>query len=1742
MPYGRSQYGRTPWAGFSVEAGGPQLVSEDPIAGSSTLLANGTFSFVLSSPVELDVLTLSTTLNGVTAIAGGDFVTNYGGTVDDEGTTVTVTISTHPVFVIGGTLVVVIDIKDLSGAQGSFSYTLHISPSLVETVPFTEILTTTLRAGVVAEDTYLFFEDTNFDGPKNLNATTIRVPILSGEVRYDGTTDAKNFFFTARDGGVPLEVEQATPIVDVLQSGSTASVVAGSTNDFTSVVLSLPTGAFTPTNVGDYIQLTGPSRSWNNSTVLRIVGLIDSTTLIVDEPLLTNDPLNGSITWLHTSAVRRIDLTVNKATNGKTYVASYRNLLSKEGNQKVEKDLAFVASTPRPQLSSVDFLPEGSVLVTFGEDMRADAGIMNPADYSITGASSVEVTSVVPVSDRSVLLTTNGFGSGSYLLTINASGTPHDVAGNPIDPTFNTAAFTGSIPITERSVFTDKGPIAKPPLTIQSGTTASVVSLTEITCPTGSFTSALVGLYVTLGGSTNGGTYRISAVVSTTRLRLSASFTLPDPGNGSLTWTVFDPRDGEIADDPADVTVRVNGSPVTPDAVIGLLGQVVLPSTPAPTDDVKIDYSWVLNPTVENRRLNSREFTLNGWNRDPHHVPNPSQHLYRYNTVLTKPSSYNPTNIDAVLPSPQTRDLFYRAYERAYTASLNDPNTLVLNTPNHHIAYPPLSRTVDVVNVAYTADTLPEDDPLTPWDRHGSGSATVSGGNLVITDDTTGPFPAGHPLFWTRPVDLTFPHVFAATWRMMIDTLTTPEGVWTGTAVGWSNDKKAVVVGFLLDGGVAKIGFLKKGSGNDPSQLSAWAGGFDSLGVPTGAPVVFDWTILHSYRLYRDRDGTVRLFVDGEVIESLRVTEDSLPYLEELNDPFKTLQGVFFGSLSRPGRQTSTWDFIRYVVLPTNPEQTAPSRFTSYEATVVPEDDPESWTPLGYHGTETIISPDSLLLDSTSATDETTEEEVGLVGGDFRGFVRMEPLLAASSDVVLDVNVQLRTWTHGITPNAVMASIDDGSKLVQLSFLSGTSAPKVSYPGRSLPTDATPVPWSSLGTAPVEMIGRTLRIEDASTTDGRVFFVDDSPLVTDSTRILTPTSSYMLEFRCAVVSTTPDGGGFAGVTADVFDGDAGTTGRALGVMLRRVSGVNYVALHSDGVVIQQWAFNWNDGKPHTYRLVRTQVLPTPVVSLFVDAALIGTADYTLFTASTGPATISFGSSTAASVLAQSVVDWYYVNAWKVLPSSTTKYVGFWKGHDGDSLVGYHLPTKAPLQGGSVAGNVLHDDAGDFLARGVVVGDPLVIDEGPNKGVYSIAGVPSATDVTISGTFPFAPSSVQYRIPIQTDWTASHRYRIVRDPGGSVAVFLDAVVAPLIRITYTQLDLPDSSSGLPRLVNGSTPSIMFGAFDPTNLSQTAWDYVRYGITRSPSELRIVPPHQVLNQRNIMASPEHLFTTIPHSHTDFWSSSTGIPDRSFFDNPALSAFTQLNEGTPLVPSTQTWEVRKPTPVFETVSGLNRPEDVLNDDRDFLLNDATTRVRLLVPNDVLYTSLQVVERTDGDLGLITPLTDEGEGVIQEVSFTKEVCLNYDGSVLPENDTAAPTPWVLASDNPSQVTTTALSGILTYQTGGVGTDTIYRNATPLPDQVSLQTEVKFRLKLLNDGTGGTGDTGVRYGFSANGITCAIAWVTDPFGNRLVQILDLNTSTLLAQLPFDFGDGAFHVYRFVRDPPSGVVHFYIDS
>lgn len=1619
---------------------------------------------------------------------------------------------------------------------------------------------------------------------------TVPLPqqIPHSEVRLD------KFSFETLNGGVPIQPVRVTGLTSTLQSGVSGTIVAnsvgfstifetsgvGSTfsevsgnfvtiSDSTYIADSLTVSllganpstydsGFTTVDIGSYIEI----QNGQTPGIYRVVSVLSPQRVVLDKPLYCLDSENGDLQWSLTSAVHSLRFALStKASNNRYYQFKAVPLKATSGSTFDASGVFYSQGISKPRLESVVCDLEGVVSVTFDQPMRMDLDVVNLNDYVISGPTSIRLLKAWVESNNTIAIETLGFTSGLYTLTVNHSGTPKDEGSNTIDPEYNTTTFQAFVPERQRSIFTDKGPITKREEALQTGFGITVNSVNEVTVVGGSFNGTHVGKYLRLGsfgilpyGDVNStglditssgvifvadslkvelgdavkyvsldGEFEILGIVSATRVRIRAVLRYPEPFGVSTYWAIIDKKIGQIADNPLDVQVTVNGAVVIPETVRGLLGQIVLSDAPKEHDEVKVSYSWCPDPTVEVKGLNSPQFKLNSWGRNSGTTR--TQHNYRYNNVLVKPGQYAPELSHALLRQPKLRELYYRGFERAYTPTLNDPSTLILNNPVHRISYPSAQRLLEEKFVNYEATTLPEGD-IVPWVKKGAGAVSVVANTLVANDNVTGEYPYGQPLFWVQSVDFTYPHIYALSWRFNISSVTILDGVFTGICVGYSDERNAYVVGFLDVSGVKKIGFLKKGF-QDPTDVASWGGGLDFTGNPTGLPVDIDWSQLRSYRILREVTGRVRLFVDGNILDSLRVVSTDVPTLQELNSPFDEIQGVFFGSLSRIASSTSRWDFVRHLSIPTNPVQVSPSVYVNYEGVELPETSLKPWTPVGTYGTETTDSS-ALFLDSTSATVIDPLPEMGLISGAYRGLFRLEPLLTSASQVVVDASVSIRSATHGVDLNAVSFAVNDGSKLLQVSFLADKPSPKISYGGGSLPEDFNPYTWEHLGDAQTDLVGKILRISDSLSDNGKVFFFEDTAPVSSETRVIASTLDYICEFRVRVSSYTADGSGFVGAFAQVFDGS-----RSLGLLLAEIAGIKKVVFHTDGVFLGSFTFDWEENY-HTYRFVKNT--GGNLVTLFVDGVYVGSQSYSSFTASAGTAFVSFGSSTPSSSTSLSVVDWEYCNVWRVV--STRKYVGLWKGYDPHSLTGYHLPTKASGTA-TVIGNTLQDLMADFNT--VSPGDLLVVDYGSNKGVYEVASLISPVSLTITTPWELSPTEVSYRILSENDWTFGYKYRLFRDPTGQVMLFKDSESNPLIQVSYNSINFPDSSSTVLDEISGGLPAISFGAFSSDNLSQSVWDYVRYGISKNLNELKIVPHHQVLNQWNVMQSPERLYTIIPHDLTSFKSSSTGITTNNSYkgllEDPTFKAYTTLNEDTPLMPKTQTFSVRKPYPTQEFIAGINNINNVLNSVGAFTLNNKGTKYRLVVPDNVLYSSLEITEKTSGEKRLLTPAMDTFS--MKGLSYQKEICLKYDGTVLPENDTTAATPWILESDVPSQVFTTALDGVLTYRT--LEAKTVYKNNTPLPDAIGLVTEVKFRIRVKDDSTGGLGDTRVRFGVSSPGMTLALAFVTTPKLERLVLILDLKSNKGMGAFSHDFLDGNFYTYKIIQDAKADTIKVSIE-
>lgn len=277
---------------------------------------------------------------------------------------------------------------------------------------------------------------------------------------------------------------------------------------------------------------------------------------------------------------------------------------------------------------------------------------------------------------------------------------------------------------------------------------------------------------------------------------------------GPFSWVLYDPKLGMIADSPLDVTV--NSGAIAVDAVFGMLGAVVLHDKPNPGDRVFIDYDYINNPPARFMRLNSFEFVLNQ-DKNNGYAGFPG-HKYKARSYLIDPS-HSP---DLMSPfQPKSVGWKYKAFEREYTAALNDANTLMLNSPIHDVKYPVLYQTVGEKVIRYDPITLPQ-DAKDPWNLEGNGSFALAsdGSELTIEDYELQTGTVSKPPFFTYAIDVMSESFITAAFRTRVQS-STPDGIFTGVAFGASDGSHVAMIGFLtteatgLSSAIAMINDLK---------------------------------------------------------------------------------------------------------------------------------------------------------------------------------------------------------------------------------------------------------------------------------------------------------------------------------------------------------------------------------------------------------------------------------------------------------------------------------------------------------------------------------------------------------------------------------------------------------------------------------------------------------------------------------------------------------------------------------------------------------------------------------------------------------------------------------------------------------------------------------------------------------------------------------------------------------------------
>lgn len=711
-----------------------------------------------------------------------------------------------------------------------------------------------------------------------------------------------------------------------------------------------------------------------------------------------------------------------------------------------------------------------------------------------------------------------------------------------------------------------------------------------------------------------------------------------------------------------------------------------------------------------------------------------------------------------------------------------------------------------------------------------------------------------------------------------------------------------------------------------------------------------DWSQLATVRLERDSSGNARLFVPGEIEPRVIVEVQDLPFMSDVDIELPQFESSFFGSVGDESTSTSRWERIRLNTIPEVSYQFVNRKLVTYSPSTLPENAPTSpWNHVGLSGTSFLKS--GLVIDNTAFIPSSEVVDYGLMSGNYQGFVRVEPILNSEVVTICDFTTSLQSWTFGIgnaahgvfvnyrdlsvplvflqsdpTPavvegttvepfsiqagesftvslddgevktvtfpapltsaasvvteintqvgsviavadagrvgfrsltrgNSASIEISSGSALARLGILPGTyrgldtnPEPRISYSGADFPENTTPA-WTRTGEQLVKMIGRKLQILDSDPQDFTSYALTD-------TQVVSPVLSGGLDWKTGVriqveafvpgsIITTGSNLVFCGVLLNI---EEGAGGKSVDFHLSvSQSGSPYVSVYSynstTGALVSQLEVPFAWNDGKFHTYNIYTNKASDMMLVLADNQLLGTFSYSSLSDSASTPSITFGS--------------------------------------GGNPAANGILTTA-------RSSVLWENVSVF--RDSKLQDP----DSPNQryiGVFK-GGDPRALD-----------SYVTHAV----DWTVPHNYRLVCDPTTAITVYVDADPNPVISLGYNSLNLASRKDTFLDQVTSGRPAIAFGGFDSQELSRSTWTSFVYSMRAAGNYETLVAPHQVLNYANVMASPDHLFTSVDHLHYGFRISSSGVPTDDFQSLSTVESYTNLLEGTPPVPATQNLETR-------------------------------------------------------------------------------------------------------------------------------------------------------------------------------------------------------------------------------------------
>lgn len=925
-----------------------------------------------------------------------------------------------------------------------------------------------------------------------------------------------------------------------------------------------------------------------------------------------------------------------------------------------------------------------------------------------------------------------------------------------------------------------------------------------------------------------------------------------------------------------DVAVRVNGVDVEVGAVNPYLG-LVTPTIPIPltapgTTSVDVDYVWFPNPVFPMVGINTPGLVLNKWQH--HQGWHPPAENPLPSTSLGVPDRMRFPMGVVLPPLVRQRPVLvghrYIGFEKAYTAALNSPTTLLLNQNPHRVARDVLSATPEDVQVSYEGTVVPTDAD-DPWALTGADAGHVGTGSVagyyVLIDDSSGTYGTGQAALYVRDEDLSFPATAGMAVRLQ-GVSWTSDGVFTGLGFGFHDDHRLFLVGLLEVNGVKHVGLIKNPL--RPDLVASWTIGPSVPITITSSNTFTTTSSAFTAAALEDAGVTFQVLAGTQAgvytVASCGISVDGDTATVTINETFPANHKLYGNDTATAYLETA-WDedpiTLRLVAqteagsaqvyvggalsglavssskVPAYPAETTLLLPTTKEGAffwgsvsrVATNESRWGFARYGltydratFHFQGIVVAAEMGVTPDLDPNHEWfVTEDFGYAEVDSSGDTLLLKSTTASASAVLDTTFGYARLEPFLT-SRTLVDVDATFRVDSGILGAGDAQVRVQNGDRSVVLSTILYAEGvsrQLVTLPSVCITALRDPVDDGWAESLTGLVTVEPR--ENLLVVTQDTGGSVRFSSALVLTPESGHGriaegrFAVTSAatlgvgdgPVFGFGVGPLGRDVGLQL--LTGPARVQLVSNGAAVgAATAFAWDDAAQHTYRLVADPTANTVV--LVVDDQVLATVALTSFAATGSSTAAYFGAQNTSVANRAAVAEWESFSVVPLPVAAVKRTLGVRRsGGDPDDIDGWVLPRT---------------DALDV----------------PNSDLAAVVE--------------------------EMDWRSDVQVRVRLDPGWGCTVFRPDLPPPPYFDGEFATQYTEPSAGwinveyrhLPRLTDiQKFGKVAFGSLDPRSISQQRWYEVRYRIYTRGDEDFISPQHMVLNWHNVITSGEFLRDT-------------------------------------------------------------------------------------------------------------------------------------------------------------------------------------------------------------------------------------------------------------------------------------------